>query len=102
MTKQRNRFSTAFKLEVIALVTEQGYSIRQAAESMGVGKSTLDKWVRQYRQEKQGLTPDGSKALTPEQQEIQQLKKRIKQLELEKDILKQASVLLGAGNLKKY
>lgn len=102
MTRQRNRFSTAFKLEVIALVTEQGYSIRQAAESMGVGKSTLDKWVRQYRQEKQGLTPDGSKALTPEQQEIQQLKKRIKQLELEKDILKQASVLLGAGNLKKY
>lgn len=102
MTKQRNRFSTAFKLEVIALVTEQGYSIRQAAESMGVGKSTLDKWVRQYRQEKQGLTPDGSKALTPEKQEIQQLKKRIKQLELEKDILKQASVLLGAGNFKKY
>lgn len=102
MTQQRNRFSREFKLDVIALVTEQGYSIRQAAEAMGVGKSTLDKWVRQYRQEKQGLTPDGSKALTPEQQEIQQLKQRIKQLELEKSILKQASVLLGAGNLKKY
>lgn len=87
---------------MIALVTEQGYSIRHAADAVGVGKSTLDKWVRQYRQEKQGLTPDVSKALTPEQQEIQQLKKRIKQLELEKDILKQASVLLGAGNLKKY
>lgn len=70
MTKQRNRYSTEFKLEVIALVTEQGYSIRQAAEAMGVGKSTLDKWVRQYRQEKQGLTPKGSKALTAEQQEI--------------------------------
>lgn len=102
MTSQRNRYSTEFKLEVIALVTEQSYSIRQAAEAMGVGKSTLDKWVRQYRQEKQGLTPQGSKALTAEQQEIQQLKRRIKQLELEKDILKQASILLGADNLKKY
>lgn len=68
---------------------------------LGLCLSSLQPMRRRYRQEKQGLTPTGSKALTPEQQEIQQLKKRIKQLELEKDILKQASVLLGAGNLKK-
>lgn len=102
MTKQRQQYSREFKLEVIHLVTEQGYSVKNAAEAMGVGKSTIDRWVRQYRQEKQGITPQGSNALTPEQQEIQQLKKRIKQLELEKDILKQASVLLGSDNIKKY
>ena len=90
MTQKRKHFSNDFKLEVIDLVTEQGYSVAQASAAMGVGKSTLDKWVRQYRQEKQGITPKDSKALTPEQQEIQQLKKRIKRLELEKDILKKS------------
>lgn len=49
MTIQGQRFSTKFKLEVIALVTEQGYSVRQAGTAMGVVKSTLDKWVRQNR-----------------------------------------------------
>lgn len=52
MLQQRQRFSTELKLEVITLVTEQGYSIRQAAESMGVAKSTLDKRVNNAKKSK--------------------------------------------------
>lgn len=40
-----------FKLKAAQLVLEQGYSITDAAVAMGIGKSTLYKWIRQLRQE---------------------------------------------------
>jgi transposase len=51
----------------------------------------LHKWIRQYKSEVNGVTPDNP-ALTPEQREIQSLRARIKRLEMEKEILKQAAV----------
>ncbi|MCH1932102.1 transposase, partial [Shewanella sp. A25] len=44
MTKRtRPTFSPEFRLEAALLVVEQNYSIREAADAMGVGKSTMDK-----------------------------------------------------------
>lgn len=98
MTKRRKTFSAEFRLESAQLVVDQGYSAREAAEAMGVGLSTMNKWVKQLREERKGKTPKAS-ALTPEQIEIQQLKKRIKYLEEEKDILKKATALLMSDSL---
>lgn len=84
MTKTRRTFSAEFRLESAQLVVDQGYTAAEAAEAMGVGLSTMNKWVKQLREERKGKTPKAS-ALTPEQIEIQQLKKRIKYLEEEKD-----------------
>jgi len=98
MTKTRPTFSAEFKLEATQLVVDQGYSQKEASEAMGVGLSTMNKWVRQLRDERQGKTPKAS-ALTPEQIEIQQLKKRVKYLEEEKDILKKATALLMSDSL---
>ena len=63
----------------------------EACKSMGVGETALRRWVDQLREERGGVTPN-SKALTAEQQEIQALKARINRLELEKKILKEATV----------
>lgn len=93
MSKIRRNFSSQFKLEAAQLVVDQNYSAQEAADAMGVGLSTMGKWVRQLRNERKGVTPKAS-ALTPDQIEIQQLKKRIKYLEEEKDILKKATALL--------
>lgn len=93
MSKIRRNFSSQFKLEAAQLVVDQNYTAQEAADAMGVGLSTMSKWVRQLRNERKGITPRAS-ALTPEQIEIQQLKKRIKYLEEEKDILKKATALL--------
>ena len=54
---------------------------------MNVGKSTLDKWVRKLKAERDG-TPTTGKPITEEQREIAELKKQVKRLEMEKDILK--------------
>ncbi len=93
MTKRRS-FSTEFKLEAANLIVDQNYTYKQACEAMGVGLTALRRWVDQLREEREGKTPDKSPAFTPDQQEIQRLKAHIRQLEMEKDILKKASALL--------
>lgn len=87
MTKQRRSFSAEFKREAADLVLKQNYSYIEASRSLGVGESALRRWVDQVQQERQGVTPQ-SKALTPEQQKIQELEARIARLEREKSILK--------------
>jgi len=87
MTKQRRTFSPEFKREAADLVLKQDYSFIEASRSLGVGESALRRWVDQVQQERTGVTPQ-SKALTPEQQKIQELEARIARLEREKSILK--------------
>ena len=96
--KTRPTFKPEFRLEVAQLVVNQGYSVREAAEAMNVGKSTVDKWVRQLKAERNGITPHGT-ALTPDQQKIKELEKKIKKIELEKEILKKATALLMSDSM---
>ncbi|WP_202865669.1 transposase, partial [Pseudoalteromonas sp. '520P1 No. 412'] len=63
-----------------SLVLEQSYSIPEAARSLGVGETALRRWVQQLSDEPSGTTPK-SKALTPEQQKIQELEARVNRLE---------------------
>lgn len=98
MTKSRRTFSADFKLEAAQLVVDQGYTVKAASEAVGVGKSTLEYWIRQLREERRGKTP-ASSALTPEQRQIQALEKRVRRLEMEKEILKKATALLMSDSL---
>jgi transposase len=95
MTKQRRTFSPEFKREAADLVLKQNYSFIEASRSLGIGETALRRWVDQLQQERTGITPK-SKALTPEQQKIQELEARINRLEREKSILKKATALLMA------
>ncbi len=88
------KFTPEFKHEVANLVIEQNYTISQASTVMGVSKSALRHWVKQLLSEKKGNTPLTSKAITAEQQRIEELKARLRQVEREKEILKKASALL--------
>tara|TARA_R110001599_G_scaffold142157_3_gene322701 strand:- start:152 stop:463 length:312 start_codon:yes stop_codon:yes gene_type:complete len=80
MTKQRRTFSPEFKREAAGLVLDQGYSHIEAARSLGLVESALRRWVKQLQEERSGVTPT-SKALTPEQQKIQEREARINRLE---------------------
>jgi transposase len=87
---KRPNFKPEFRLEVAQLVLDKGYSIRDAADAMDVGKSTVDKWVRQLKQERGGLLPNAS-PMTPDQIKIRVLEKKIRYIEEEKEILKKAT-----------
>ena len=95
MTRLRRSFTSQFKLEATSLVLDQGYSVPEASRSLDVGETVLRRWAQQLQSERTGTTPIG-KALTPEQQKIQELEARINRLEREKDILKKATALLMA------
>jgi transposase len=77
MKRSRRTFSAEFKLECAQLLVDQGYTVKEAAQAMSVGVPALTNWVSQLKKERSGTSPKGS-ALTPEQIEIQQLKRRIK------------------------
>ena len=98
MAKTRRTFNPEFKLEAAQLVVDQGYTVRAACDAVGVGKSTMEYWVRQLRQERQGETPKAS-AITPEQRRIQELEKQLRRVEEEKEILKKATALLMSDSL---
>jgi transposase-like protein len=78
MTTKRGRYSQEFKLEAIKLVEDQGRKIPEVANSLGIGKTTLENWVYKYRKEQQGVMPSEGKALTPELRRIQELEKHVR------------------------
>ncbi|OYJ05596.1 hypothetical protein CI741_01475 [Klebsiella pneumoniae subsp. pneumoniae] len=88
--KKRN-FSAEFKRESAQLVVDQNYTVADAASAMDVGLSTMTRWVKQLRDERQGKTPKAS-PITPEQIEIRELRKNLQRIEMENEILKKATV----------
>ena len=85
-TRKRRNYTEDFKREAVALVTEQGYTISEAARSLDIGANLLGRWRRQFEDEVSGvrLTAD-------EREELKRLRKEVRQLRMEKEILKKAS-----------
>jgi len=98
--RTRRTFSPEFRLESAQLVVDQNYSIKEAAQAVGVGHSTMDKWVRQLRKERDGVTPLAT-AMTPEHQRIKELEKKLRRIEEHNEILKKATALLMSDSLNK-
>ena len=92
MSKKRTykSYTQEFKEEAVALVTEQGYSVPQAAESLGIRANQLYQWKQKLEQSKQDsfLNPD-------EKSELITLRKEVKKLRMEKEILKKASAFFA-------
>jgi transposase len=94
----KRNFKPEFRLEVAELVVDKNYSVREAAEAMSVGKSTVDKWVRQLRKEREGVEVKAS-PITLEQRRIKELERENQQLKMEKEILKKATALLMSDSM---
>ena len=102
MTSKRREYTREFKLEAVSLVVDHERTVAEVAESLGVGVSTLDNWVRKYHKEQQGIAPATGLALTDEQRELQELRKQVKRLTIERDSLKKASALIDLDSLNGY
>jgi transposase len=92
MTQKRSykQYPKEFKDEAVALVLEQGYSVPQAAKSLGIAANMLYKWKELHEQQTEG------KALEEdEREELKRLRKEVKELRMEKDILKKASAFFA-------
>lgn len=83
----KRKFSNEFKNNAVKLVTEQGLTTKQAANDLGIGISTLDKWLKQHRENQSG----GPVITESELAELKRLRKECQTLRMERDILKKAA-----------
>ena len=88
--RQYKSYSQEFKEEAVALVTEQGYSVPEAAASLGIRTNQLYGWKKKQEESKADtlLTAD-------EKTDLLGLRKEVKQLRMEKEILKKASAFFA-------
>jgi transposase len=90
----RKKYSKEFKLDTIALVVEQKYSRTEAARNLGLSPQILGRWLKEAEDD-DGHAFRGNGTLTPEQAEIRSLKGQVKRLEMEREILKKATVFFA-------
>ena len=86
---QKTKYKDEFKKEAVALVIEHGYSLGKAASSLGISDKTLQVWVRKVRDQNVGGLSDDERA------ELKQLRREVKELRTEKEILKKASAFFA-------
>src|SRR5690606_31875849 len=91
----RKQYTKEFKLDAISLVLDQGHAISEVSRNLEINANMLRRWIREYQKDDAGQAFRGNGKLTPEQEEIRQLKAQIKQLKLEKQILKEATVFFA-------
>jgi len=85
-TRKRRNYTEDFKRDAVALVTEQGYKPSEAARSLGVGDNLVRRWMREFDEE-----ASGTRLSTDEREELKRLRKEVRLLRMEKEILKKAS-----------
>ena len=85
------RYGEEFKKQMVALYNN-GKSLADLNREYGIAKSTIKVWVERYNDSGSFNVNDNR---TEEEKELIKLRKRVKQLEMENDILKQAALILG-------
>jgi transposase len=86
----KRSFPPEFRAEAVRMVLEQQYSVSEACKALGVGDTALRRWIDQWKLE-HASPPAKGKAMTPEQARIQELEKRVAQLERERELLKKST-----------
>ena len=89
MGKKRRQYSREFKLDAVRLVVEQGRSVTEAAEGLGIDRSLLQSWKKQLLEDGSVAFP-GHGRLKPEDEEVRALRKELVRVRQERDILKKA------------
>ena len=83
---KRRTYTDEFKRQAVRLVTEQGYSVPEAARSLGIHPNLLRKWKDKLAHE------NGGSSVTPEEhEELKRLREENRRLRMERDILKKAA-----------
>lgn len=84
------KFSTEYKAEAVRLVIEGGASALQVSKDLGIGESTLSKWLNIARR---SAAPEVINV--NEREELRRLKAENQKLRLERELLKKAAVFFA-------
>ena len=95
--KRKRRVHTPeFKAETVKLVRDGARSIGQVCEELGLADSLVRNWVRQAAVDR-GEGPTGA-LTTAEKEELSHLRREVKVLRMEREILKRAATFFAKEN----
>lgn len=86
----KKTYDAEYKTEICKRVIETGASVASVAREVGVNENTLYTWVQRYKENSKKPFV-GSGNIKPENEELIKLKKEIKDLREENEILKKAA-----------
>jgi transposase len=92
MPRTKPPYPPEFRRQAVELV-RSGRTVKDVAESLGCSDQSLHNWVKQHQLDRRERD-DG--LASAEREELRELRKRVKRLEQERDILKRAAVLFAA------
>ena len=84
--RTRRQYTEDFKRDAVALVTDQGYKVTEAARSLGINDNQLRRWKQEFEEQASGVQLNED-----EREELKRLRKEVRNLRMEKEILKKAS-----------
>ena len=94
MARKRRTYTPEFKTEAVKLVTERGYSMAEAARSLGIHETLLRSWKLAVAAQGEQAFP-GHGNPPPFEEELRRLQAENKRLRAECDILKKAAALFA-------
>jgi transposase len=86
---ERKKYAAEFKREAVRLASQAGVSRAQVAQELGLNVTMLARWVREARAGKWEMAP-GKSLKTEQQQELERLRRELKRVTTERDILRKA------------
>jgi len=92
--KTRRRYDRAFKEGAVRLVIENGQSLAGTARDLGITENMLTRWKKEYLEDQENAFP-GQGRMKPEEAEMHRLKRRVAELEQEREILKKALAIFS-------
>ena len=94
--RKRRKFTVQFKADAVRLVTAGGKTIADVTKQFDLTETALRAWVRRAELDA-GNGPPGA-LTTAERTELIELRKRLKRVEMERDILKKATAFFAREN----
>lgn len=92
----RRSFTDEFRIGAIRMVTNEGKGIEQVARDLDLTPSSLRRWVDQARADKGKGKP--GMLTSDERSELAQLRKEVRELRMEREILKKAAAFFAREN----
>jgi transposase len=92
MSRKRRQFTREFKIEALRLVEESGKPLTQVARELGIRPDLLYSWRRRLNKGANAAEAfTGNRVVSPEAEEVRRLRRRLEQVEQERDFLKKAA-----------
>ena len=100
MSKPKKQYDKKFKERAVQLMAERK-NVTQLSKELGVSPACLYRWKKELAEFKKGSFPGhGNVKQTEEQKEIAELKRALKDAQLERDILKKAIGIFSKSDRK--